>query len=319
MVFSEARVFFEAGNARDGWFTYVELLAQTDRAIDIFESKTRGTATGLFLFDNAPSHQKRADDALSARYLPKRPNEGWTRVKDGPRMRDGWYEVKHADGVTSRTVQPLYFHENHPVHPGWFKGMEQIIRERGLWPQVCDARGRLVDGKLNAQCESFKCQPGKTDCCCRRLLFNQPDFAQQKSALTELVECRGHICDYYPKYHCELNFIEQYWGAAKLRYRNSPPTSSMDEMRANVRAALDFVPLQSIQRCVFSTTVAYSCADPHADMPTVLCALCRHIGQGSQEDRLHGQTAGITAIGLCLPKWLPKFALSTLSRCKHLS
>jgi hypothetical protein len=298
--YSEARLFFEAGNAREGWFTYIELLAQTDRAIDIFESKTKGTATGLFMFDNAPSHQKRADNALSARYLPKRPNEGWTRVKDGPRMRDGWYEAKDTDGTTSRVVQSLYFPETHPVHPGWFKGMEQIIRERGLWPQAYDARGRLVDGKLNAQCEGFKCQPGRTDCCCRRLLFNQPDFAQQKSALTELIERRGHICDYYPKYHCELNFIEQYWGAAKLRYRNSLPTSSMDEMRANVRSALDSVPLTSICRYVIGI-MTLSCTDIMTDMRTVLFVLCQRTERDSREGRLLGQIAGITAIALCLP------------------
>jgi hypothetical protein len=35
-------------------------------AIDIFENKTNGTAMGLFMFDNAPSHQKQAKDALSA-------------------------------------------------------------------------------------------------------------------------------------------------------------------------------------------------------------------------------------------------------------
>lgn len=40
--------------------------SQVDKAIDIFEGLTQGWAQGLFLFDNAPSHQKRALDAISA-------------------------------------------------------------------------------------------------------------------------------------------------------------------------------------------------------------------------------------------------------------
>ncbi|KIJ31296.1 hypothetical protein M422DRAFT_186218, partial [Sphaerobolus stellatus SS14] len=194
----EARIVFKAGKNRDGYFSCQELLEQVDMAIDIFEGKTKGQAVGLFLFDNAPSHQKRANNALSARKMPKGPSEGWTHKKGGPNMRPGVL----PDG----NFQELYYPDNHPLMGGWFKGMEQIIRERGLWP----ANG------LNAQCESFKCEEGRTDCCCRRLLFMQPDFVNQKSALEELVTRRGHICDFYPKFHCELNFIEQYWGAAKL-------------------------------------------------------------------------------------------------------
>jgi len=116
--------------------------------------------------------------------------------------------------------------------------MEIIICERDLWPE----KG------LNAQCEGFKCIPGKSDCCCQRLLFTQPDFVNQKSALEELITLRGHICDFYPKYHCELNFIEQYWGAAKLTYRTSPKTSDIAAMEKNVKACLDSVPLLRIQR-----------------------------------------------------------------------
>jgi hypothetical protein len=68
---SEARIFFKPGKSRDGWFSASNLLAQVDNAIDIFEGITKGMAQGLFLFDNAPGHQKRADDAISARKMVK--------------------------------------------------------------------------------------------------------------------------------------------------------------------------------------------------------------------------------------------------------
>lgn len=138
----------------------------------------------------------------------------------------------------SDTQQSLYYSDDHPTMPGWFKGMEQIICERGLWPE----KG------LRAQYEGFKCEPGKTDCCCRRLLLTQPDFVNQKSHLEEHITARGHICDFYPKYHCELNFIEQYWRAAKMRYRNSPKTTSIAEMEENMVACLDDMPLLQIRR-----------------------------------------------------------------------
>ena len=228
---SEARVFCKAGKNRDGYFDADDLLQQIDNAIDIFEAKTNGFATGLFLFDNAPSHQRRAPDALSARKMVKNPHATWRHHKDGPKMRTTNFGVDNMP-------QDFYFAEDHATMPGWFKGMENIIRECGLWPQ----------NGLNAQCEGFKCEVGKTDCCCRRLLFTQPDFENQKSHLEEYITSRGHICDFYPKYHCELNFIEQYWGAAKLIYRSSPKPRDMKEMEENVRNSLDDVPIVQIQR-----------------------------------------------------------------------
>ena len=227
---SEARVFFKAGKNRDGYFDVDDLLKQVDNAIDIFEARTGGLATGLFLFDNAPSHQRRAPDALSARKMPKNPHATWRQHKDGPKM-------QLTNFGTDNRPQDLYFTEDHPTMAGWFKGMENIIRERGLWPE----KG------LNAQCEGFKCEAGKTDCCCQELLFSQPDFVNQKSHLKEFITSRGHICDFYPKYHCELNFIEQYWGAAKLVYRTSPKTKDMKAMEENVKNALDDVPLFQIK------------------------------------------------------------------------
>jgi hypothetical protein len=49
-----------------------------------------------------------------------------------------------------------------------------------------------------------------------KILYNQEDFKQQKSLLREFYEDTGHLCLYYPKFHCELNFTEQYWGNAKF-------------------------------------------------------------------------------------------------------
>jgi hypothetical protein len=67
----EARIIFKAGKNRDGYFDADDLLRQVDYAIDIFEGRSKGWAQGLFLFDNAPSHQKRAQDAISARNMVK--------------------------------------------------------------------------------------------------------------------------------------------------------------------------------------------------------------------------------------------------------
>jgi hypothetical protein len=118
--------------------------------------------------------------------------------------------------------------------------MEQILRERGLFP---------TNRKMKAQCGTSlsTCPPGQT-CCCRQILYNQDDFKLQKSLLQELYESAGHLCLFYPKFHCELNFIEQYWGNAKFRYRETPLTTNDKEMLANMRECLDSVPLESIRR-----------------------------------------------------------------------
>ena len=84
------------------------------------------------------------------------------------------------NGLFNGENQSFYYPEDHPMMPTWFKGMENIIKERGLWRN---------EG-LNAQCKGYKCEPGRTDCCCRRLLFMQPDFTSQKSQLEEFVTSR---------------------------------------------------------------------------------------------------------------------------------
>ena len=133
---------------------------------------------------------------------PPDPKCHWMHQPNGPCMHDG------TNPSTGKS-QSFYFPDDHPQYPGWFKGMEQIIHKCKLWPK----------GGLLVECTGPKHPEGPANCCCRHLLFLQPDFISQKPMLQEHIELCGHLCDFYPKYHCELNFIEQYWGAAKLRFR----------------------------------------------------------------------------------------------------
>src|SRR5712671_815464 len=160
--------------------------------------------------------------------------EGWKPCADGPRMHDGRFSTGKS--------QSFYFPDDHLSMPSWFKGMAIIIAERGLWP---------ADG-LPAQCPSFCCPPGRTDCCCHQLLFSQPDFTGQKPQLQEAIKRRSHLCDFYPKYHCEMNFIEQYWGSAKLQFQAMGRAMTMEEIEVKVVECLDDVPLLHIQRFILS-------------------------------------------------------------------
>jgi hypothetical protein len=43
----------------------------------------------------------------------------------------------------------------------------------------------------------------------------QADFLEQRSMIAETIEDAGHPVIFCPKYHCELNFIEFFWGASR--------------------------------------------------------------------------------------------------------
>ncbi|KAF8578583.1 hypothetical protein K439DRAFT_1648741 [Ramaria rubella] len=205
----EARVIFRAGKNRDVYFDCADLCAQTEHAIELFEDNYPGTAVAAFGFDNAPGHQKRADNALSAQYMPKLPKH-WHGKNGKCRIRNGT--------LPNGQPQEFYFTDDHPTTPGYFKGMKLILEERGF----------TEESDKRAECPAFKCENTKAACCCQRILFNQQDFSH------------GHIAFFYPKFHCELNFIEQCWGAAKY--------SNEAQMEQNVQESLDSVDILKIRR-----------------------------------------------------------------------
>ena len=170
---------------------------------------------------------------------PQDPKRLWTHHPNGPRMRDG------LNPLTGER-QSFYFPDDHPKYPGWFKGMEHIICEHGLWPE----KG------LPVECNGSKHPEGPVGCCCHHLLYTQLDFTTQKPLLQEHIELRGHLCDFYPRYHCKLNFIEQYWGAAKLCFRVAGRAKTLREMEIKMLECLDAVPLEQIRRCVVVSVFA---------------------------------------------------------------
>ncbi|KDN45054.1 hypothetical protein RSAG8_05227, partial [Rhizoctonia solani AG-8 WAC10335] len=238
-----ARVVFRPGVNRDGWFTCNKVVSQLEKAVKIVQ-ETYPEYTHVFVYDNAPSHTKRPEDAISARSMPK----GEVAVFPRP------YTVKGPNGTTQKvtpprmelgrlpdgTAQSFYWPDDHERvnQRGWFKGMAQILRERGL---------HEVAAK-KAECLGFKCEPGRTDCCCRRALFSQPDFESRDSNLEEAARKLGTRVIFLPKYHCELNPIEQCWGYAKRKYRQMPPTNKESVMIKYVIDAIDSVPIQSIRK-----------------------------------------------------------------------
>jgi hypothetical protein len=53
---------------------------------------------------------------------------------------------------------------------------------------------------------------------------------------------------FFPKFHCELNCIEQGWGFVKRIYCMFPTSSKEEDLERNMNAALDSVPLKSMQK-----------------------------------------------------------------------
>ena len=85
-------------------------------------------------------------------------------------------------------------------------------------------------------------------CCASGCLRRQPDFVAQKEWLREVVEEAGCLIIYYPKYHCEFNFIELTWGYMKS-YLRRYCTFNFSDLMLKLDVLLDpgGIPLEKIQ------------------------------------------------------------------------
>jgi hypothetical protein len=200
-----------------------------------------------FFFDQSTAHAAFADDALNANEMNVRPG-GKQRAMHPTNIPDNNPHV-HLRGM----VQTMVFDEDlSPEHPdyefrGKPKGMRRILEERGLWDELA----RLNGGKgIPGDCSNCKMSRKEKEkrareaaeimagqdeaeesdeenfeipvitgarCCMRKVLSEQADFRDEKPLLQIIIERAGHKCYFLPKFHCEINPIEMFWGWVKNR------------------------------------------------------------------------------------------------------
>ena len=108
-------------------------------------------------------------------------------------LKDGGKQPILRDTVFNGQRQSLILPDGRP------KGIQTILTERGLWKS-----------NLRLFCGVKKTIVTNDDCCARHILAAQEDFKVNKPLLQEVIESMGHKVIFYPKFHPELNFIEQY-------------------------------------------------------------------------------------------------------------
>ena len=196
-----------------------------EKIIPAFEEVHGSGYQALFLIDNSQGHSAYAEDALVISRMNVKP--GGKQAQ----MRDGWY-LCHPSG--EKVIQHMTYPADHPEFPNEPKGIWAVLTERGLHHP-----GR------HGKCK--KCPLGATDCCSKRTLELQPDFQQQKSLVQEVIEAAGHLCLFLPKFHCELNYIEFFWGKVK-KYPRDHCDYTFDTLKDNMPKALASVKLHTIRR-----------------------------------------------------------------------
>jgi hypothetical protein len=195
----EACEIMKHGKNYDGWWTTKDLAKQVvEKAVPIFE-RHFSNAQALFAFDSATSHAAFAADALQAKQM----NLGCSSKQ--PQMRPTTYG--------NRIVQEMCFPLAHsPLLYGEPKGLKIVLEEHGLWQP--GLRLECKDKKNNP------CKDGRAYCV-RNVMANQPDFKAQHCLLEELLAKHGHLSIFYPKFHCELNYIENFWAIVKRHTRDN--------------------------------------------------------------------------------------------------
>ena len=89
-----------------------------------------------------------------------------------------------------------------------------------------------------------------------RVLAAQEDFKADKPLLQEVIESMGHKVIFYSKFHPELNFIEQYWDAAK-RYTQQHCDHTWNGLKETLPSAFDSISQQTTRKYALRSNVLW--------------------------------------------------------------
>ncbi|KIJ46611.1 hypothetical protein M422DRAFT_164849 [Sphaerobolus stellatus SS14] len=277
LAVTDARKIIYPGKNSDGWWNMEKLIMK--RTLPIFERLYPG-AVGEFFFDQSSAHGAFAPDALNAKEMNVKPG-GKQRM-----MHPTFIPMDNPNPALRGQPQSMSFPaELPPCHPhyefrGKPKGMRQVIEERGLLDYLTSVNGGKVppgeckfckasrekQEQLMREAQAIVDEPDETRedipqlgtsiaCCMRRFLSEQEDFKAEKPLLQIVIEEAGHKCYFLPKFHCELNPIEMYWGWTKTRLRVAADGTFPTAKRL-VPDILDSCPTKTI-RAFFRKTWRY--------------------------------------------------------------
>lgn len=256
-VYATEIIKYGSGRNDDGWWDAEKMVEQTRKAIAIFNKAFPGDIA-VFAFDNSSGHACKAKDALVANRMNLRPGG-----KQPEMHKTKW----GGNGIE----QSMVFQEGDkdwdtdiPISPeliGKAKGMKRVLQERGLWRedlkkqcgrQKKEKKSNFEERVFQETMEKYqtrvadRCQIGK-NCCALRILEAEDDFIHEVSLLETVIQQSGHEVIFYPKFHCELNYIEYYWAALK-RYTRENCKYTFLELEKTVLDAMDSVDLRTIRR-----------------------------------------------------------------------
>lgn len=226
---------------------------QVIKVIPLFE-RMNPSAVAEFFFDQSSAHGAFAKDALNANEMNVKPGGNQRR------MHATFIPDDNPNPALHGQPQDMIFPDNLPPNHEYYnfrgqaKGMKAVLQERGLWDYLCAQNGgkallgdcakcKLSQKARDALARSAAAQslfddaedenttpednqsPDKSPTCCmRKVLSLQADFRAEIPRLQQIIQDAGHKCYFLPKFHCELNPIEMYWGWVKIRKLHALPT-----------------------------------------------------------------------------------------------
>jgi hypothetical protein len=231
------------GKNHDAWWDLAQLKDQLQDTVDIFEY-LHPNAVGVWVFDCSSSHEGLTSNALNINNMNVNPGGKQTLLRDttipltNPPPKTGKLD-------TCGLPQTMVYPSNHPdlALMGKVKGMLTVVKER---TSVYDQLVAEVGGekKVFEKCSQCRKSAAKKDAerhvalaemagqedslddmvleeasevvnelqnwwyCLSWVSSLQDDFINEKPEIQHYLEGRGHICMFYPKFHCEINPIE---------------------------------------------------------------------------------------------------------------